>query len=407
MNIAIMGVTGAGKSTFVKAASELPTVGIGHDLHSFTETVDSYTFEYRDMDITLIDTPGFNDTELNESDVLKAIADWLDFNYRNDRQKLNGIIYLQSIMDPRMTGSSLRNLKMFKDLCGLDPLRNVLLVTTRWGMAAKANEQALAESREEQYAANPMYWAKMIEAGARMDRFEDTQESAMRILMRLRHSDPVPLQIQSEMVDQDKQLAQTSAGITVNEEIIALEQKYKHEMAELQKEMEDARKDQDKRLEDALADARQEARDKLERVYQQQDALHYERRAADRRLEDEMEDLRDVNKKLMKFLEQNGARDFDETVAKLEANGGKLRREQREAVQREINVLKKKPKRQRTVIKLMLAILPVLGSVAFALIGIPIAPGVFGGLLGSFMGGNQDDTADGNGDTAAVDAGGE
>ena len=34
MNIAVMGVTGSGKSTFIHVASQLPIVGIGNSLHS-------------------------------------------------------------------------------------------------------------------------------------------------------------------------------------------------------------------------------------------------------------------------------------------------------------------------------------------------------------------------------------
>ena len=114
-----------------------------------TETVNPYEFEDDDCRITLIDTPGFNDTEMNEGDILKCIADWLDNKYRNEKVKLDGIIYLQSIMEPRITGSALRNLKMFRELCGVDSLKNVLLVTCWWGVAAATKQKLeLAEKHE-------------------------------------------------------------------------------------------------------------------------------------------------------------------------------------------------------------------------------------------------------------------
>ncbi|KJX95148.1 hypothetical protein TI39_contig4131g00001 [Zymoseptoria brevis] len=167
MKFAVMGVTGSGKSTFIKIASGIDGVGIGHDLKSFTQSPEPFTFLNNGTSITLVDTPGFNDTDLNESDVLKAIADWLDWDYRNRPQmRLNGIIYLHNVMDPRMLGSSLRNLKMFRDLCGQDPLRNVLLVTTRWGMARRVDMEQ-AERREEQLRTDRKFWAGMLAGGAR------------------------------------------------------------------------------------------------------------------------------------------------------------------------------------------------------------------------------------------------
>lgn len=85
--------------------------------------------------ISLIDTPGFNDTLRSEAQVLTEIANYLEITYRVQHLKLDGIVYMQSIMDERMYGSSLRNLKMFRDLCGDSPMKNVVLVTNRWEQA--------------------------------------------------------------------------------------------------------------------------------------------------------------------------------------------------------------------------------------------------------------------------------
>lgn len=166
-----------------------------------TSEVAPFEFDYGGYTITLIDTPGFNDTTRSETEILKEIADWLDSTYRNPPHfKLTGIIYLQSIVDPRMYGSSLRNLKMFKDLCGEDPLKNVVLATTRWGIADKSGEADLAKQHEEQLRTDPDFWAPMIKRGARMARFEDTQDSALQILLSLADQRPVVLQIQEELV---------------------------------------------------------------------------------------------------------------------------------------------------------------------------------------------------------------
>ena len=51
--------------------------------------------------------------------------------YDKDR-KFSGILYLCNIGDPSLGGSLQRNMVMFKRLCGPDPLKNVVVVTTFW-----------------------------------------------------------------------------------------------------------------------------------------------------------------------------------------------------------------------------------------------------------------------------------
>lgn len=75
-----------------------------------------------------IDTPGSDDTNLSDVQVLQNIAHWLSMSFKSG-VKLSGIIYLRRITDPRMTGSIRRNLLMFKKLCGEDSFSSVILAT--------------------------------------------------------------------------------------------------------------------------------------------------------------------------------------------------------------------------------------------------------------------------------------
>jgi len=50
----------------------------------------------------------------------------------NEGRKFSGIFYLHNICVPRVGGSLQRNMTMFKKLCGPDPLKNVVVVTTFW-----------------------------------------------------------------------------------------------------------------------------------------------------------------------------------------------------------------------------------------------------------------------------------
>ena len=111
-----------------------------------------------------------------------------------------------------MGGTPLRNLNMFKELCGKDNFKNVVLVTTMWDEVME--DVAL---RHEQELQND-FWQSMIRLGSTTHRFHLTEESAWDIINTLSVSLPGerrPLQIQREMVDEDKPLHRTSAGQAV------------------------------------------------------------------------------------------------------------------------------------------------------------------------------------------------
>ena len=104
-----------------------------------------------------------------------------------------------------MAGTPLRNLRMFERLCGVDALRNVMLVTTMWS----ESDVSTALSHEEELRTK--YWSSMISAGSRIARFDYNQESAWAIVGHLKGT-PLPVQLQVELVDEGKPLAYTSAG---------------------------------------------------------------------------------------------------------------------------------------------------------------------------------------------------
>lgn len=81
IRIAVMGVTGSGKSTFINIASgsNLP---VSRSLESCTREVQtSRPFVVNGRVVTLIDTPGFDDTTRSDTDVLSMIAAYLSNAY--------------------------------------------------------------------------------------------------------------------------------------------------------------------------------------------------------------------------------------------------------------------------------------------------------------------------------------
>jgi hypothetical protein len=105
-----------------------------------------------------------------------------------------------------MTNTLLRNLDLFRKLCGDDTLSNIRLVTTNWDMLPDKNEGKRIEQElcEE-------YWKPFISSGAQVHRFHYSCASAWEIVNSL-PMDRKPIQIQKELVDQNKPLSQTTAG---------------------------------------------------------------------------------------------------------------------------------------------------------------------------------------------------
>lgn len=95
--------------------------------------------------IYLIDTPGFDDTFNADMDILKNIAVFLSASYQRGA-RLTGIVYGHRISDNRVTGSSLRNIKMFKELCGNDAYKHMVLSTSMW--AKKDHDTAIRRECE-------------------------------------------------------------------------------------------------------------------------------------------------------------------------------------------------------------------------------------------------------------------
>ena len=127
--ILVLGTTGAGKSTLIQHCTGKSIV-VGHGLHSCndihavlpiyhtntfegTNDLTVRSFMYQGKHVHLIDTPGFDDTETADIDTLKTIAAYLSASYANG-VRINGIVYLHRISDNRLSGTSSRNLRMFK-----------------------------------------------------------------------------------------------------------------------------------------------------------------------------------------------------------------------------------------------------------------------------------------------------
>ncbi|KAH7910731.1 hypothetical protein BJ138DRAFT_1152279 [Hygrophoropsis aurantiaca] len=180
----VLGSTGAGKSTFINFAAGKDVAHVGHGLKSATSDITPYIVQNPSNPTryaVLLDTPGFDDTWLEDKIILSRIIDWLTKN--NYGSALRGIIYLHDIAIPR----SMISMNIMGPIKIDTPqvTSGTILVTTRWG----CNDRSI--TRRSEADLTEIYWKDMLERGAHMAPFTDSRESAWDILNTLFQADPI------------------------------------------------------------------------------------------------------------------------------------------------------------------------------------------------------------------------
>ncbi|PWW74264.1 hypothetical protein C7212DRAFT_353408 [Tuber magnatum] len=309
--IAVMGVTGAGKSHLIRQVTGLNEIAIGDGLESCTDKITSYRFKHDGVNITLVDTPGFNDTYRTDTDVLLDIATWMEFTYR-ENFKLSGIIYLHPISAVKMEGSALRNLRMFRKLCGEDALNHVFLATTHW----KNVPEELGNRRVKELKENPEFWKGMLNRGAKVAKYLGDSESALDLIDVLVKMGRVTLEIQHELVNEGKELYETAAGETVNAELARLQKNHELALSAVKAEWVQALRDKDEELKEVLFEERQRIEEKLAQVENDRENLRRERRKEIREQEDEWH----RRLKHMEGVQQKERDEFQQRLRELQAS---------------------------------------------------------------------------------------
>ncbi|KAI0407303.1 hypothetical protein F4802DRAFT_49583 [Xylaria palmicola] len=239
-------MTGSGKTTFISKVTGAKDLEIGHSLTSCTFSLggsslvgptDTSTLqgtqEVRTTRTTIdgrvvhfVDTPGFSDTHLSDTEVLELIAKYLAAAYKDD-VKLSGIIYLHPISETRMTSHATRNLQMFQKLTGDPNLKSVVLVTSMWDRVSEP--EGLARQRE----LEGKFWKVLLACGAKVMRYEGTPGSARSIAGTLMGNTPFFVQIQKEMGQGNKALRDTAAGQQVMEQLMLMKETHERQLAEM------------------------------------------------------------------------------------------------------------------------------------------------------------------------------
>ncbi|KAH7903785.1 hypothetical protein BJ138DRAFT_1167616 [Hygrophoropsis aurantiaca] len=172
---------------------------------------------------------GFDDTYVDDTEILRCIAVWLAHSY-SDGIRLAGIIYLQQVTQAQMWGRTRKNFVMFEKLCRIESAQNVIIATTKWG-------NVKLDERERRASQLETFWEDILSAGSQMARFDKSHESAWAMVETIISKKPLDaLQIQNEMVNLGKRLPQTEAGNALRTSLKNLVAEHKKTIRELRSE---------------------------------------------------------------------------------------------------------------------------------------------------------------------------
>jgi len=158
------------------------------------------------------------------------------------------MIYLHRITDPRVSGSALKILEIFKLLTGASAMPIVRLVSTRWNeVDVMGPGLEKAERHEDQLRTTERFWAPLIRDGAITIRHKGDRQSALAVISSLleRKGPPPKLAIVREVLDEKLSLLDTATGRFISHDNDELRKQYEAEIQKLQQEQKQALEDQD------------------------------------------------------------------------------------------------------------------------------------------------------------------
>ena len=174
---------------------------------------------------------------------------------------------------------------MFRELCGDSTLENVILVTNMWGEVSSE----VGEDRENQLSGR--FFKPALDKGAQMVRHHNTAQSAHDIIRRVMENHPVVLKIQQELVDEQKDIVDTSAGEVVNQELNDQIKRHEAELKEVQEEMVRALKRKDEEARQELEEDRRKMQEEMDNIRKGSEEMASRYAAAKERMEVKVKEM--------------------------------------------------------------------------------------------------------------------
>ncbi len=133
---------------------------------------------------------------------------------------------MHRISDVRMGGISIRCFRMFRELCGETTFKNIAVVTSMWDQVS----QTVGDAREAELASDALFFKPVLDKGAQLLRHDNTDDSAKNILRHIIKNHPLPLLVQTDLVDRGLDLSGTSAANVLDCEVNKQKEKHRDEL---------------------------------------------------------------------------------------------------------------------------------------------------------------------------------
>ena len=251
--IAVVGVSGSGRTHFIShfmSEGNKPTVKgleLGRQCSStwmanptlmpssVSIKIEVYKCSTAEIPIFyLLDVPAFDYYDNTGRDIFKDISNMLSAVYSRN-VLLSGVIYTHPITATRFSGSYVKNMKFWRQLCGEDYMSAVVLVTTMWGMFI---DEARAVEVEKQLMSDD-FWGVPLSQGSQIFRDDNKRVSAEKIISYLlQRRKKIVLAIQKQVVDDKMELEDTTAGLGIQANL-------NEQISICEKELEDLREEMD------------------------------------------------------------------------------------------------------------------------------------------------------------------
>ena len=180
---------------------------------------------------------------------------------------------------------------MFRELCGDTTLKNVVLVTNMWNEVS----HEVGWARQNELSSN--FFKPALDKGAQMVRHHNTTQSAHNIIRKIMANRPVALQIQRELVDEDKDIVDTMAGAAINRELDKQAKQHRDELEKVRKAIIRAleRKDEETRKE--LEEETGKLQRQIEKIEKDSKEMASNYAMEKKRTEDKMKEMEEETKK--------------------------------------------------------------------------------------------------------------
>lgn len=166
---------------------------------------------------------------------------------------------MHRITEDRMSGGAMKNLKMFREMCGEKALKNVIIVTNMWGLV----DPEVGMAREHELRTDESFFKPWMDAGAGIMHHDNSVQSAHNIISEILRHRPRLLRIQRELVTERRELDETSAWYFLEAHLHQEKKRLEREIQGLQEEHNRAVEDQDEAAQRELEHHREELEERM------------------------------------------------------------------------------------------------------------------------------------------------